>query len=128
MGLVSPGLEFGRVLSVHDATGEFLLTWAFLFAGDFVTNIKLGTGRHEYKFIVDSEWRHDPTQPVTSNAFGQYFGLDSYALCCAGVAYISLASLQLAPGACVTCVHPDCLQLTLCAFNNASLPARRVPI
>ena len=28
--------------------------------GDFSATTELPEGRHEYKFIVDGQWRHDP--------------------------------------------------------------------
>jgi cyclomaltodextrinase len=32
-------------------------------AGNWITTIKLGAGKHPYKFIVDGEWRLDPLNP-----------------------------------------------------------------
>lgn len=34
--------------------------------GDFVTIIDLPEGEHQYKFMVDGEWKHDPSV-VSSN-------------------------------------------------------------
>ncbi|KAK4004371.1 5'-AMP-activated protein kinase subunit beta-1 isoform X1 [Daphnia magna] len=38
--------------------------------GDFVTIVDLPEGEHQYKFLVDGEWMHDPTEPVTDNGIG----------------------------------------------------------
>ena len=38
--------------------------------GDFVTIVDLGEGEHEYKFLVDGQWMHDPTEPVVENNLG----------------------------------------------------------
>jgi len=38
--------------------------------GDFVTIVDLPEGEHEYKFLVDGEWMHDPTEPQTDNGIG----------------------------------------------------------
>ena len=36
----------------------------------FVTIIELPLGNHEYKFVVDGKWLHDPTQPTTDDGIG----------------------------------------------------------
>jgi len=38
--------------------------------GDFVTIVDLGEGEHEYKFLVDGQWMHDPSEPVQDNGMG----------------------------------------------------------
>jgi len=38
--------------------------------GDFVTIVDLAEGEHEYKFLVDGQWMHDPTEPVIDNGIG----------------------------------------------------------
>ncbi|XP_045458107.1 5'-AMP-activated protein kinase subunit beta-1-like [Melitaea cinxia] len=38
--------------------------------GDFVTIIDLPEGKHQYKYFVDGEWRHDPTVKVVDNGMG----------------------------------------------------------
>ena len=32
--------------------------------------MKLPEGQYEYKFVVDSEWRHDPTQQLKRSQLG----------------------------------------------------------
>ena len=36
----------------------------------FVTIIELPLGNHEYKFVVDGDWTHDPTQPTIDDGLG----------------------------------------------------------
>ena len=36
----------------------------------FVTIIELPLGDHEYKFVVDGDWTHDPTQPTVDDGLG----------------------------------------------------------
>ena len=36
----------------------------------FVTIIELPVGTHEYKFVIDGSWTHDPTQPSTEDGLG----------------------------------------------------------
>eukprot|EP00039_Didymoeca_costata_P005622 m.83176 g.83176 ORF g.83176 m.83176 type:complete len:302 (+) comp12905_c0_seq2:290-1195(+) len=36
----------------------------------FEIQVALPEGQYEYKYIVDSVWKHDPQQPVIQNAFG----------------------------------------------------------
>ena len=36
----------------------------------FVTIIELPVGTHEYKFVIDGSWLHDPTQPHTEDGLG----------------------------------------------------------
>lgn len=38
--------------------------------GDFVTIVDLPEGEHQYKFLVDGEWMHDPSEPMTDNGIG----------------------------------------------------------
>lgn len=38
--------------------------------GDFVTIVDLPEGTHQYKFLVDGEWQHDPTEPTMDNGIG----------------------------------------------------------
>jgi hypothetical protein len=33
--------------------------------------LALSEGSHQYKFIVDSLWRHDPNAPTIRNEFGE---------------------------------------------------------
>jgi Glycogen recognition site of AMP-activated protein kinase len=32
--------------------------------------VDLAEGEHEYKFLVDGQWMHDPTEPVIDNGIG----------------------------------------------------------
>lgn len=34
--------------------------------------LALTEGRHEYKFIVDGQWRHDSCSPATPNEYGNF--------------------------------------------------------
>ncbi|XP_065349101.1 5'-AMP-activated protein kinase subunit beta-1 isoform X2 [Cloeon dipterum] len=36
--------------------------------GDFVTIVDLPEGEHEYKFLVDGEWKHDSGKTITTNS------------------------------------------------------------
>lgn len=38
--------------------------------GDFVTILDLPEGEHEYKFLIDGEWKYDPNEPTKENAQG----------------------------------------------------------
>jgi len=38
--------------------------------GDFVTIVDLPEGEHQYKFCVDGQWQHDPSEPVMENGVG----------------------------------------------------------
>jgi 5'-AMP-activated protein kinase regulatory beta subunit len=38
--------------------------------GDFVTIVDLPEGKHQYKFLVDGEWRHDSHEPTADNGLG----------------------------------------------------------
>lgn len=38
--------------------------------GDFVTIIDLPEGEHQYKFLVDGEWKHDPGVRIIDNTMG----------------------------------------------------------
>uniref|UniRef100_A0A0V0G566 5'-AMP-activated protein kinase subunit beta-1 n=1 Tax=Triatoma dimidiata TaxID=72491 RepID=A0A0V0G566_TRIDM len=38
--------------------------------GDFVTIIDLPEGEHQYKFYVDGEWKHDPSNKIVENGMG----------------------------------------------------------
>ncbi|XP_026281601.1 5'-AMP-activated protein kinase subunit beta-1 isoform X3 [Frankliniella occidentalis] len=38
--------------------------------GDFVTIIDLPEGEHQYKFMVDGEWKHDPSVKIIHNDVG----------------------------------------------------------
>jgi 5'-AMP-activated protein kinase regulatory beta subunit len=38
----------------------------------FRINLTLLTGTYEYKFVVDGEWRYDPTSPVVDDQHGSY--------------------------------------------------------
>ncbi|XP_034256235.1 5'-AMP-activated protein kinase subunit beta-1 isoform X2 [Thrips palmi] len=38
--------------------------------GDFVTIIDLPEGEHQYKFMVDGEWKHDPAVKIIENGVG----------------------------------------------------------
>ena len=44
-------------------------------AGRWETTLSLPTGRYEYKFVVDGEWRHDPT--ARENIPNQHGSLNS---------------------------------------------------
>jgi 1,4-alpha-glucan branching enzyme len=37
--------------------------------GTFELLVQLGEGRYEYKFVVDGEWKHDPTQMQGARVF-----------------------------------------------------------
>ncbi|KAJ3605733.1 hypothetical protein NHX12_027777 [Muraenolepis orangiensis] len=37
---------------------------------NFVAIVDLPEGEHQYKFYVDGQWTHDPTEPVTTNQLG----------------------------------------------------------
>lgn len=37
--------------------------------GDFVTIVDLPEGEHQYKFVVDGKWEHDPNQPIIDDTF-----------------------------------------------------------
>lgn len=37
--------------------------------GDFVTIVDLPEGEHQYKFVVDGKWEHDPVQPTIDDTF-----------------------------------------------------------
>jgi 5'-AMP-activated protein kinase regulatory beta subunit len=37
--------------------------------GDFVTICDLPEGEHQYKFVVDGKWEHDPVQPTIDDTF-----------------------------------------------------------
>ncbi|CAG0883495.1 unnamed protein product [Darwinula stevensoni] len=38
--------------------------------GDFVTIVDLAEGEHQYKFLVDGEWKHDTSEPTLENDMG----------------------------------------------------------
>lgn len=38
--------------------------------GDFVLILEIPEGEHEYKFLVDGQWKHDPTEPTADNELG----------------------------------------------------------
>lgn len=37
--------------------------------GDYVTIVDLPEGEHQYKFVVDGRWEHDPNQPCVNDNF-----------------------------------------------------------
>ncbi|KAG7266324.1 hypothetical protein CRUP_038475, partial [Coryphaenoides rupestris] len=37
---------------------------------NFVAIVDLPEGEHQYKFYVDGQWTHDPTEPVVTNQLG----------------------------------------------------------
>lgn len=37
--------------------------------GDFITIVDLPEGEHQYKFVVDGKWEHDPNQPTVDDNF-----------------------------------------------------------
>lgn len=37
---------------------------------NFVAIVELPEGEHQYKFFVDGQWTHDPTEPVVTNQLG----------------------------------------------------------
>merc|ERR550519_3003241 len=39
---------------------------------DWIVNVNLVPGRHEYKFIIDGVWRHDKHQPIIINRSGGF--------------------------------------------------------
>ena len=39
---------------------------------NFYTIVDLPAGRHEYKFIVDGQWKSDPNQTIIENQLGSY--------------------------------------------------------
>lgn len=38
--------------------------------GDFVLILEVPEGEHEYKFMVDGQWAHDPNEPIIDNGMG----------------------------------------------------------
>lgn len=40
--------------------------------GDFVTCLPLPVGPHQYKFVVDGQWRTSPCEPVVADGQGQF--------------------------------------------------------
>ena len=38
--------------------------------GTFELLVQLGEGRYEYKFMVDGQWKHDPTQLLSRSTLG----------------------------------------------------------
>lgn len=38
--------------------------------GRWTVVLDLPPGRYEYQFLVDGQWRHDPSLPKTADAFG----------------------------------------------------------
>jgi len=38
--------------------------------GDFVTIVDLPEGGHQYKFLVDGDWKHNPAEPTVDNPMG----------------------------------------------------------
>jgi len=38
--------------------------------GEWSISLDLSPGCHQYKFVIDQEWRHDPGQPTTDNDMG----------------------------------------------------------
>jgi 5'-AMP-activated protein kinase regulatory beta subunit len=38
----------------------------------FAVSLILRPGKYEYKFIVDSDWKHDPDKPFVSDNHGGY--------------------------------------------------------
>ena len=41
--------------------------------GDWSVEVELPTGEYHYRFVVDGEWRDDPSAPQTAqNPFGGY--------------------------------------------------------
>ncbi|KAL5008302.1 hypothetical protein ScPMuIL_013883 [Solemya velum] len=38
--------------------------------GDFYTILELSEGDHQYKFMVDGNWVHDPNEPTVQNSLG----------------------------------------------------------
>jgi hypothetical protein len=41
--------------------------------GDFVTIVDLPEGEHQYKFVVDGKWEHDPNQVRIQFIFNLFF-------------------------------------------------------
>ncbi len=37
--------------------------------GDFITIVDLPEGEHQYKFVVDGKWEHDPNQSTIDDGF-----------------------------------------------------------
>lgn len=45
--------------------------------GNWEVNIQIAPGRYEYKFIVDSTWTHDVTNPIKVPVMAPYSGYNS---------------------------------------------------
>ena len=77
---------------------------------------------HQYKFIVDGEWRHDETQPFMPDPLGNVNNWlfvrrpEGASSGCAPVPWLTAHHLQ--------CTLPWCVQAITCAISSARCPRR----